>query len=215
MTGQELFAALSYVDEKYIQEAETAIIGRNTPWMKVLSVAACLCILITGVYAYGRMQEKTSMDMAPEAVAPGNREPEAAKPEKMPLWDGVVTDSQCEAPDEAPDEASEEDGTDNMGTEGKIPGQCHEIPYALLRVTNIETDGSIAAIVEGVSAEETFFETEMQVSVVIDPDKVPDREQIDHSYAEIVTPDMMIEIRYGIYDYGLNILYVEGVYAAE
>ena len=49
MTGQELFAALSFVDGKYVQEAETAKLGRNTPWLKVLSVAACLCILLATV----------------------------------------------------------------------------------------------------------------------------------------------------------------------
>ena len=40
MTGAELFDALSFVDEKYVQEAENANLRRSTPLMKVLSVAA-------------------------------------------------------------------------------------------------------------------------------------------------------------------------------
>ena len=51
MTGQELFHALSFVDERYIAEAETAQLGAQIPWVKVLSVAACLCILLAGAFA--------------------------------------------------------------------------------------------------------------------------------------------------------------------
>ena len=42
MTGQELFQALSYVDERYIAEAQTRSLGVHIPWMKIISVAACL-----------------------------------------------------------------------------------------------------------------------------------------------------------------------------
>ena len=51
MTGQDLLYGFSFVDERFIAEAETAVLGRKVPWMKVLSVAACLCILIVGAFA--------------------------------------------------------------------------------------------------------------------------------------------------------------------
>ena len=44
MTGQELFHALSFVDERYVAEAETNYLGLRIPWMKIISVAACLCM---------------------------------------------------------------------------------------------------------------------------------------------------------------------------
>ena len=36
MTGQELFEALSFVDERYIAEAETARLGGSIPWKQIL-----------------------------------------------------------------------------------------------------------------------------------------------------------------------------------
>ena len=65
MTGQELFHALSFVDERYIAEAESASF-RKIPWMKVLSVAACLCIVLAGAFALSNMGMKST---APEAAA--------------------------------------------------------------------------------------------------------------------------------------------------
>ena len=90
MTGAELFDALSFVDEKYVQEAENTNLRHNTPWMKVLSVAACLCVLITGVYAYSRMQQKTA---APEAAAPAVAIPESAVEEAAPVEEAPVEEA--------------------------------------------------------------------------------------------------------------------------
>ena len=69
MTGTDLLEALSFVDEKYIQEAENARLSAKIPWIKVLSVAACLCILITGALALERMNDKSAeAEAAPEAA---------------------------------------------------------------------------------------------------------------------------------------------------
>ena len=78
MTGQELFHALSFVDERYIAEAESAKLGARIPWVKVLSVAACLCILIVGAFALDNIGHKGATEAAPEAAAP------QAAPEAMP-----------------------------------------------------------------------------------------------------------------------------------
>ena len=85
MTGTELFEALSFVDEKYIQEAENIYLRRNTPWMKVLSVAACLCILITGMYAYKLLQPKGAMESMKEFEAAAPARPESAVEEAAPM----------------------------------------------------------------------------------------------------------------------------------
>ena len=58
MTGQELFHALSFVDERYVQEADSAKLSAGIPWMKIVSVAACLCILFVGAF-YRHIQRET------------------------------------------------------------------------------------------------------------------------------------------------------------
>ena len=73
MTGQELFHALSFVDERYIAEAETVNLGARIPWVKILSVAACLCILLTGYFAVERFG---MLEKAPEAAPEAAAEPE-------------------------------------------------------------------------------------------------------------------------------------------
>ena len=91
MTGQELFYALSFVDERYIAEADTARLKAGIPWKKVLSVAACLCILLAGAVAmrnlgFEKAPEAAAPPMAPmpeaEAAPAPEAAPEAAAPEE-------------------------------------------------------------------------------------------------------------------------------------
>lgn len=51
MSGRELLEGMSYVDERFVDEAETQTIQKRVinPWMRLLPVAACLCILLVGV----------------------------------------------------------------------------------------------------------------------------------------------------------------------
>ena len=72
-------------------------------------------------------------------------------------------------------------------------------------------DGSFEAIVEATEP----MEVDTPVKLVIDPDKVPDGETVDAEYARTVTEGMVVEIRDGAYDAGINTLYVEGVFAVE
>ena len=136
MSGQELFHALSFVDERYIMEAEVARF-RKIPWMKYLSVAACLCILIVGAFAMDRMaSDKMVPEAAPEAAPPPMAAPEAA-PEAAPL---------------APESAIEEDS---------LTGDLVDISYAKLRVVKVLEDGNFEAIVE---ADEPM---EMDTTVIV------------------------------------------------
>lgn len=50
MSGKELLEGMSYVDERFVDEAEHLTIKKRSisPWMKLLPVAACLCILLVG-----------------------------------------------------------------------------------------------------------------------------------------------------------------------
>ena len=210
MTGQELLEALSFVDERYIAEAETAKLGRNIPWMKWVSMAACLCILITGVYAYKLLQPKgaTESMAAPEAAAP-QAAPEAmpeAAPEEAPAFDREMEEA---VPEAAPEAEAEAEPIPPYPAEELTPaGELHHISYVCLRVTSIREDGSFDAIVEESDADTNLFEDGMQVTVVVDATKVPGADAEVQNDLKLLHTDAQIEIEDGAYDAGLNVLYV-------
>ena len=119
MTGLELLEGLSFVDERFIQEAENARLGRSIPWMKWLSVAACLCILVVGAFAFGQMlpqRAKDAFEAAPEAAPEMNDKAEAAVSEEC-----------------APEAA-------------EIPVGSQPVASAVLRVTKLREDGFEAVV---------------------------------------------------------------------
>ena len=192
MTGTKLLEALSFVDEKYIQEAESAQL-RKIPWMKVLSVAACLCILIVGAFALENMGHKgvTEEAAAPEAPA----ETLAAAPEEAPpMQDEMITESAAEPV--------------------TIPGELHHVPFAHLRILEVREDGSFAVFVERVADEPGPFGAGEEMILVIDPEMIPAPDRTDRDYDGTISVDMLVEIQDGVYDAGINTLYAEGVFAA-
>lgn len=50
MNGEDMVRALGFIDEKYIDEAETAQLSAKGIWLRVGSAAACLCLLLAGFY---------------------------------------------------------------------------------------------------------------------------------------------------------------------
>ena len=66
MTGKDIMEALSFADDKYIQEAQEESIGKKSPVHFLLPLAACLCLVLFGLHmrpvppaspAEGAMQE--------------------------------------------------------------------------------------------------------------------------------------------------------------
>lgn len=49
MNGKHLFEGMSYVDERYIDEAETKAFPRKY-WTNAATLAACLCLILLGLY---------------------------------------------------------------------------------------------------------------------------------------------------------------------
>ena len=141
MTGLELLEGLSFVDERFIQEAENARLGRSIPWMKWLSVAACLCILVVGAFAFGQMlpqRAKDAFEAAPEAAAP------EAAPEMNDKSEAAVSE-EC-----APEAA-------------EIPVGGQPVASAVLRVTELR-EGGFTAVVE---KDTDLLEAGMQVLVIL------------------------------------------------
>ena len=202
MTGTELFEELSFVDERYIQEAETARLGRNTPWMKVLSVAACLCILITGVYAYSQMQSKGAMESMKEAAAA----PEAAVEEAAPAEAPAATEAAAAPKQESvTEEAALEEGA------GTAAGELQHVPYAKLRILG-RTDTGFAAVVEEVSDEPTPLEAGMELTIVFDGSMVPGNTREVMPDTGKLTENAPVVAEDGAYDAETNTLYVVEVF---
>lgn len=178
MTGLELLEGLSFVDEKFIAEADTAKLGRNVPWMKVLSVAACLCILIVGVFALENFGHKGAMKEAAAPAAPAATQAAA---------------SLAPAEGEIPESAEEPSLTDEL----------QHIPYAKLRVVKMLEDGSFEAVAEATQP----MEMDTLVTVVVDPSKVPGAEATIADAVD-VAEGTLFEIYDGAYDASRNILYV-------
>ena len=49
MTGKAILEALSFVDEAYIEEAETGTLQGTVVLRRVLTMAACLCLILLGL----------------------------------------------------------------------------------------------------------------------------------------------------------------------
>lgn len=188
MTGTELLRGLSFVDERFIDEAENAKLSGGIPWMKILSVAACLCILIAGAFAMDFEMDKPAAD-APAADMPAADEPAAA----------------------APKEDAQTGNTDNSSAEISLaPGELCHVAYARLQVVKVLEDGSFEAIAEATED----MQVDTLVTVVVDPSKVPGGENIVADAIGVVV-GAEFEIYDGAYDSEANILYVTHVRIVE
>lgn len=193
MTGQELLHALSFVDERYIAEAEIAKLRGKIPWMKIVSVAACLCILIVGAVVLENLGYKGAKEEAAAPAAPAETLAEA--PEEAPLMD-------------------EECLTGSAVEPVTIPGELHHVAFAQVRILTVLEDGSFEVFVERVSDEPGPFGAGEEMTLVIDPEMIPAADRTDATYGVNIAVDMLVEIQNGVYDAGINTLYAEGVFAA-
>ena len=187
MTGLEILEGLSFVDPRYIAEAENARFQKGPAWMKWLSMAACLCILIVGAFAYGQVMGRstkdalTEMSMAPAASPEMNGKAEAAGSEEC-------------APESAEIEA----------------GELQPVASAVLRVTKLREDGFEAVVEENTD----LLEAGMQVLVILDLGQTYGTNQAAASDLHI-GPDALLLAENGTYDPETNTLYVSEISPAE
>lgn len=200
MNGMELLRGMSYVDERFIAEAETEQYRKgNLTWTRGISMAACLCLLVAGVFAYRQTQGKDAASYeteAPAAEAPGEQANQSlAMPE--------VADGAPLMPEPAADEA--------QGAPKAPTDEPQQIPYACLSVKEILEEGSFLAEITELSQEPTPLEVGMEVTVVVDPAKVPGADAQVQNDLKGVPENARIEIRDGAYDAEQNVLYVAQV----
>ena len=123
MSGKDLFEGMSYVDERFVDEAENKSYPKRivSPWIKVTSMAACLCLIIFSLYTlqpYLRGEtEGTSGQEAADAMPEGALE--------------NIVDQESQIATVAPAE-----------------GAVGEIPNTILYVEEMTADGFIATVTE-------------------------------------------------------------------
>lgn len=111
MSARELLEGMSYVDERFVDEAENETIrqGSAKPWLKLPPVAACLCILLIGLISIWNLLPFNS-----------NSSAETAGDQAMGQESAVSgADGSAETPDQ----------------------EAEETPSVILRIDSLGTDG--------------------------------------------------------------------------
>lgn len=68
MNGKDLFEAMSFIDERFIDEAEygTLPTSVHAPWLRIASIAACLCLVLFSLWCI----HPTQISPPPETTVP-------------------------------------------------------------------------------------------------------------------------------------------------
>lgn len=158
MKGEDLLRAMSQVDERYIQEAETAKLSKpKLLWVRWAAAAACLAVVFA--VALGNADRKEQLT-------------EDGSSMEMATWPaGFWEDLILQAPEEtvAPAlaetaaEPKEEPGMDQVPDMEQVPQSPQEWPSVVVRITQWRENG-FDAVVERITSTNTFsLGTELSV----------------------------------------------------
>lgn len=67
MNGKEMLEAMSFVDEKYIEDAEAAPKRNHIHWQGFAAAAACLAVVLVGVWSLNSQKETAELTAAQDA----------------------------------------------------------------------------------------------------------------------------------------------------
>ena len=135
MTGKDLFEGMSWVDERFIDEAEHAQLPkpRVIPWIRVASMAACLCMILFGIHR----------------LLPLPRNPESIE--------DTAPNGSLEDPQE------QESNNSNLIDPGDCP--TGEIPNVILYVEEMTAEGFIATVTDYGVTDELGLGTKLNVVI--------------------------------------------------
>ena len=152
MSGKDLFEGMSCVDEHFVDEAENKTLPKRivTPWIKVASMAACLCLII-----FSLLQLRPS----PAPEAPGSVE------DAMP--DGILEDEK-ESISQEPAIAAPEDAP------------ATRAPETMIRILKLTETGFVGTVHDngGFNVFEHGTEITVTVDLETDPNFKPEDYQI-------------------------------------
>lgn len=95
MTGTDLLSAMSYVDERFVDQAENKIVVRAIPWGKWISVAACFCIIVAGTFSLRSLFDRGNLESCP---AEGAADEQFSQQDAAGAQDEVIMESATESP---------------------------------------------------------------------------------------------------------------------
>ena len=159
MSGKDLFEGMSYVDERFVDEAENKTLPKRviSPWIKLASMAACLCLIIFSLY---------NLQPYPRGETEGAGQ-EAA--DAMP--EGVLEDEK--------EQVSQESLTDVPGEAGAV-----RAPETMIRITEVTESGFIGTVENNGSF--TAFEDGTEITVTFDPETDLNFKPEDYKIGDLV-----------------------------
>ena len=141
MSGKDIIEGMSYVDERFVDEAEIKTLPKRiaVPWIKVASVAACLCLIVFSLYNLQSYLRGGTVGMSNEGAAD-------------PMPGGVAEDKLDSETQEAVS------STSSYGIVG-------EVPAVILYVENMTNLGFVGTVAQLVDTD--IFEVGMELNVVV------------------------------------------------
>ena len=146
MSGKELFEGMSYVDERYVDEAEQKTIVKQViaPWIKIASMAACLCLVLFSMY---KLIPYWDWNVTEQASGEAAARPESVVEPEM----GMEEQESASIADEAP---------------------ASRAPEMMVRIQEVTETGFIGTV-ENMSGF-MVFEDGTQITVTVDLETDPD-----------------------------------------
>ena len=146
MSGKELFEGMSYVDERYVDEAEQKTIVKRViaPWIKIASMAACLCLVLFSMY---KLIPYWDWSVTEQAAGEAAARPESVVEPEM----GMEEQESASIADEAP---------------------ASRAPEMMVRIQEVTETGFIGTV-ENMSGF-TVFADGTQITVTVDLETDPD-----------------------------------------
>ena len=160
MSGKDLFEGMSYVDERFVDEAEYKTLPKRvvSPWIKVASLAACLCLIIFSLYNLQPYLRGETEGIAGEGAA-----------DAMP--EGVLEDEK--------DQISQESAIENPAEEG-----APRAPETMICVLKITESGFVGTVQNNGGF--TVFEDGTEITVTVDLETDPNFKPEDYQIGDLV-----------------------------
>lgn len=150
MSGKDLFDGMSYVDDRFVDEAETRMIPKRaiSPWIKVASMAACLCLILFSIYNLNQFLNLNSMESLTGESAADQ------------AWPG-------QGPEEGLESEMEQDSMESAiaNTEDAPAGEVPSVILYVDEMTELGFTGTVAQLVDT-----NIFDIGMELNVIIEED---------------------------------------------
>ena len=160
MSGKDLFEGMSYVDERFVDEAENKAYPKRvvSPWIKVASMAACLCLIIFSLYNLQPYLRGETEGIAGEGAA-----------DAMP--EGVLEDEK--------DQISQESAIENPAEEG-----APRAPETMIRILKLTETGFVGTVHDNGGF--NVFEHGTEITVTVDLETDPNFKPEDYQIGDLV-----------------------------